>query len=177
MWVEDVLHFWFVELGAGAWFEKSDRVDTLIRERFRSLHDQLSGGPIEIPPSPRAHLAATVVLDQFSRNMYRGSARAFAFDGKALSIARRAIELGYDRDMSVPERQFLYMPFMHSENAFDQVQCVELFSRLQDPELLRYAIEHHRIIDRFGRFPHRNSVLQRESSQEEKEFLQHHEEF
>jgi uncharacterized protein (DUF924 family) len=177
MWVEDVLHFWFVELGADAWFEKNERVDTLIHERFRSLHDQLSGGLIEIPLAARAHLAATIVLDQFSRNMYRGSARAFASDVQALSIARRAIELGYDRDMSVPERQFLYMPFMHSEDVRDQAQCVELFSRLQDPELLRYAIEHHRVIDKFGRFPHRNSLLQRESSQEEREFLQHHEGF
>jgi uncharacterized protein (DUF924 family) len=177
MWVEDVLHFWFEELNPTAWFERNDETDALIRERFGPLHEQLARGLLNIPATPGGHLAAIIVLDQFSRNLYRGAAGAFANDPKALEISQRAIEMGYDNNMTVPERQFLYMPFMHSENPADQQLCVALFMRLQDPQLLSFATEHHAIVEKFGRFPHRNLALNRPSTSEEIEFMKQHQGF
>ncbi len=172
-WVDEVLHFWFRELDRKAWFEKSDATDGLIRGRFLALHEKLASEltiPSKLPP--RAMLAAIIVFDQFPRNMFRGTPRAFATDPLALALARQIVDAGLDRGFSKDERMFLYLPFEHSEHAAEQARCCALFAQLEDAELLRYAQAHKDIVDRFGRFPHRNAILGRVSTPEETEFLQ-----
>jgi uncharacterized protein (DUF924 family) len=173
-WIDEVLRFWFDELNSDAWFRKDERVDALIRERFAALHARVSTMQPEDLATPDACLAAVIVLDQFSRNMFRGSHRAFASDTLALSIAQRALEAGFDRDMDKNHRLFLYMPLQHCEDPLMQQRCVELLTALNDRELLDYAHRHKEIIDRFGRFPHRNAILGRVSSGEELEFMKTH---
>jgi uncharacterized protein (DUF924 family) len=172
-WVGEVLSFWFGELRPGDWFAKSDALDATIRLRFSGLHARLAAGPAQaLRSTPRELLAAVVVLDQFSRNLHRGDARAFATDALARMLARRALETGADRALSPPERLFLYLPFEHSEDRADQALAVKLVSQLGDPGWTRYAEAHRDIIERFGRFPHRNQVLGRSSSEEELALLQ-----
>lgn len=174
MWIDEVLKFWFQELQPVSWFTKDAALDAQIRIRFERLHEQLSQGEIQVPDTPRAYLAAVIVLDQFSRNMFRGTAKAFASDTKAIEFASRALDAGFDREMTKEQRQFLYLPFMHSEELAMQVRCVELYAALDDAELMKYAIEHHDIIDRFRRFPHRNAALGRDSTAAEVHFMQEH---
>jgi uncharacterized protein (DUF924 family) len=174
MWVDEVLKFWFEDLQPAARFTKDAALDAQIRSRFEHLHEQLFRGSIQVPNTPSAHLAAVIVLDQFSRNMFRGTPKAFASDTKALEFASRAIDAGFDREMTKEQRQFLYLPFMHSEELPMQVRCVELFAAFEDPELMRYATEHRDIIEQFGRFPHRNAALGRESSSAEVDFMGEH---
>lgn len=171
-WVADVLRYWFEELTLEQCFEKSDATDSAIRERFTALHEQLAvnDGAIRTE-APRELLAAIIVFDQFSRNIFRGSPRAFATDPIARRLARTAIADGLDQAMSKRERIFVYLPFEHSEDAADQEQSVALFATLGDAELDKYAVAHKVIIDRFGRFPHRNAALGRESTPEEVAFL------
>lgn len=171
-WVGEVLHFWFDELGEAHWFAKSGDVDARIRDRFLALHANIVTHDGVGVTTSRALLAAVIVLDQFSRNLFRGTARAFAADALARRIARSAIELGFDDAMTAPERMFLYLPFEHSEDRTDQALSVELFTRLGNEDWTRYAIAHKVIIDRFGRFPHRNAVLDRASSTDELALLQ-----
>ena len=170
--IEDVLKFWFDDLSPDDWFESNEAVDSRIRERFGELHETLRE---QVPKtwrrSARGCLAAVIVLDQFPRNMYRGASRAFAADGAALSLAKEALARGFDRDLSIDERKFLYMPFEHSENPAEQARSIELFSTLESELDLDYARRHKDIIDRFGRFPHRNAVLRRVSTPEEIEFI------
>lgn len=171
-WVGDVLRFWFGELTPEQWFRRDDKVDRDILLRFLDLHASLAG----LPPPPlamgaRTFLAAIIVLDQFPRNMYRGSPRAFASDPEALAIARAAVDAELDRSMAVHERLFLYLPFEHSESPDDQIMSVALISSLGDAGYARFAEAHKSIIDRFGRFPHRNAVLGRQSTPEEEAFL------
>ena len=170
-WVGDVIRFWFEELSEARWFAKNDAIDTRIRDRFLPLHEQLVAQDGLVAATPRSALAIVIVLDQFSRNMFRGHPRAFAADPIARRIARSAIEQGFDIAMTRPQRMFLYLPFEHSEDAADQQLSVSLIGQLGDKEWTRYAMEHKLIIDRFGRFPHRNTVLARPSSAEEIEFL------
>jgi uncharacterized protein (DUF924 family) len=174
MWVEDVLEFWFEELTAQQWFAKSEALDAAIRARFGALHAQLRDGVIEIVAAPQPYLAAVIVLDQFSRNIHRGTPDAFACDARALALSQQAIERGYDRDFTKPQRQFLYMPFMHSEDRAVQARSVELFATLGDAYIQKFADEHRDIVERFGRFPHRNAILQRASTPSETEFLKTH---
>lgn len=170
-WAEDVLSFWF-GLPAEAWFERSDDLDRQCAERFAGLHAQLTNpSPDEACASPRTALAAVIVLDQFSRNMFRGTPRAFASDAHARAIAAEAIARGYDSGYATDERSFLYLPFEHSEDASDQAHSVKLFEALGDANYLSYAKAHQAIIDRFGRFPHRNAILGRPSTAEEQAFL------
>jgi uncharacterized protein (DUF924 family) len=177
MWVDDVLEFWFNELEPENWFAKDEQLDARIRERFSALHESLRLDAIAVPETPRGHLAAIIVLDRFSRNLHRGSPMAFASDARALALAQHALAQGYDRELTKRERKFLYMPFMHSEDKHVQARCVELFSTIDDADALRYAIEHRDIVDRFGRFPHRNPILGRDPTPEEAEFMKHHEGF
>jgi uncharacterized protein (DUF924 family) len=170
-WTGEVLDFWFEKLGPSDWFERSEAVDAQIRDRFLSLHEQIVKLDGVVTATPRQLLSAVIVLDQFSRHLFRGSPRAFAADPLARRLAGNAIEQGFDVAMSEQERLFLYMPFQHSENPEDQARSVELFARLDNEEWSRYAVEHKAIIDRFGRFSHRNSILDRESTAEEIEFL------
>jgi len=171
-WVEQVLQFWFGEMTREQWFKRDAAVDDRIRIRFLSLHDQVSAMPNEaLLSDPRSALAAVIVLDQFSRNMFRGSPRAFASDAKALALAEAAIANGHAASLNKDELQFLYLPFEHSESGEAQVRCVKLMASLGDAELTRYAQAHCDIIERFGRFPHRNEILGRSSTAEELEFL------
>lgn len=163
-WVADVLRYWFAELGEAHWFATRAHVDAQIRDRFLSLHEGLSTDAGLGGATPRTLLAAVIVLDQFSRNLYRGTPRAFAADPIARRLSRAAITQGFDVGMTKPERMFLYLPFEHSESREDQALAVELISQLGDQEWTRYAIEHKAIVDRFGRFPHRNAILDRPSS-------------
>jgi uncharacterized protein (DUF924 family) len=171
-WVADVLQFWFRETNREQWFKRDAALDDRIRARFLSLHDRVSATPdAALLSDPRGALAAVIVLDQFSRNMFRGTPRAFAGDAKALAVADAAITKGYAASLDKDELLFLYLPFEHSETLEAQARCVELMSSLGDAELTRYAEAHRDIIQRFGRFPHRNAILGRTSTQQEIEFL------
>ena len=170
--IEEVLTFWFNDLSPDDWFESDEAVDSLIRERFQELHESLREQvPDTWRSSARGCLAAVIVLDQFPRNMYRGASRAFAADGTALSLAKEALVRGFDRELPIDERKFLYMPFEHSENPAEQARSMELFGTLDNELDLDYARRHKEIIDRFGRFPHRNAALGRTSSPEEIKFI------
>ncbi len=166
-WVGEVLGFWFEKLGDKHWFEASGEVDEQIRELFLPLHEQLTARLDVEFEAPRELLAAVIVLDQFSRNLFRGTPRAYAADSLARKLADTAIGRGADRDMTDLQRQFLYMPFQHSENPKDQARSLALFEKLGNERWTEYALAHKSIIDRFGRFPHRNAILGRRSSAEE----------
>ena len=171
-WVAEVLQFWFAELSAEQWFKRDASVDERIGARFLPVHQVVSATPdAALLRDARSALAAVIVLDQFSRNMFRGDPRAFASDAKALAIAEAAIEKGYTEALTKDERLFLYLPFEHCEDRAQQARCVELMAGLGDPELTKYAVAHRDIIERFGRFPHRNTILGRVSTAEESEFL------
>jgi len=171
-WVEDILGFWFAELNAKDWFVKSEAVDTLISERFADLYERLSRSlPAQCERSGRAALAAIITLDQLPRNMFRNSPKMFATDEMALGLAQATITLKLDKGLSLDERQFVYMPFQHSEDRVLQARSIELYEKLGDEKVLKFAIAHKNIIDRFGRFPHRNAVIGRDSSKEERDFL------
>jgi len=170
-WTDDVLRFWFEECVPEQWFRKDDAFDSALRERFLGLHAAVAALAVEdCLADAQTALAAIVVLDQFSRNMFRGTPRAFAADAQALSVAETAVARGFDRETPVERRKFLYLPFEHAEDARAQARSVELFASLGEEDL-RWAAAHKAIIDRFGRFPHRNAVLGRISTPEEVAFL------
>ena len=170
-WVDEVLRFWFEQLSEAQWWEQDDAVDAQIHDRFLALHERLTPQVDYSLNTPRSLLAAVIVLDQFSRNLFRRTPRAYAADPIARRLARSAIERGFDSSLTVLERQFLYLPFEHSEDGADQQLSVELFTALGNDEWTRYAIEHNEVIDRYGRFPHRNAVLGRRSTPDEVELL------
>lgn len=170
-WVDDVLHFWFEELSAADWFRTNDDIDARIGDRFLSLREHLVEKNGDGAATPRSMLAVVIVLDQFSRNLFRGNPRAYAADPIARRVAKSAIEQGFDTTMTAAERMFLYLPFQHSEDAQDQLLSVNLCKSIGNEDWTGYAVEHKAIIDRFGRFPHRNAVLDRRSTPEEIEFL------
>jgi uncharacterized protein (DUF924 family) len=179
----DVLSFWFGapgDAGFGTaraeWFRRDAEFDAAIGTRFGRLHAELAaGGGRSWLDRARSALAYVIVLDQFSRNLYRDDPRAFAADPLALRAASDALFKGLDRELTLLERPFLYMPFMHSEALVDQDRCVSLFEELarEDPssQNLSYALRHREIVARFGRFPHRNRVLGRETTPDEAAFL------
>jgi uncharacterized protein (DUF924 family) len=171
-WVGDVLRFWFDELGRKGWFVRDAAVDAQIRDRFLPLIEQLALSPVDeaLVSADRA-LAMVLALDQFPRNIFRGTARAFATDALALAVAKAAIARGLDEQVPAERRVFLYLPFEHSEVLADQQRCIELTATLGDEEYARYAQLHHDVIARFGRFPHRNVILGRTPTLEELAFL------
>jgi uncharacterized protein (DUF924 family) len=170
--VDRVLSFWLDVIGREGWFRKDVAVDRRIAAEFGSLHAALEqAAPDTLSPDARTALAAVIVLDQFSRNMYRDTARAFASDGKALALAESAVAHGHDQAVDATVRLFFYLPFEHSEDPAVQVRSIALFSALGDADLLGYAVKHKEIIDRFGRYPHRNAILGRHSTPEELAFL------
>jgi uncharacterized protein (DUF924 family) len=172
-WVDAVLRFWFDECGPRQWFARDDAFDAALRERFGALHEHLAGGDWPLAAdAPRHALAAILVLDQFSRNLHRGDAKAFANDRRARKLADDAIEQGFDAAMTPAQRLFLFLPFEHSESLADQERAVALVEALGNAEWTRFAAAHRDLIARFGRFPHRNAALGRASSAEEIEFLQ-----
>jgi uncharacterized protein (DUF924 family) len=166
-----VLDFWF---GAGPqkWFSKDDAFDAAIRQRFLPTYEAAAAGRLnDWQATPEGALALVIVLDQFPRNMFRGSPRTFAADPLALAVAKRAVAQNFDRQLDLPKRNFFYLPFQHSENLADQERCVELSRQNSDAEGVKWAELHADIIRRFGRFPHRNAVLGRVSTPEEQAFL------
>ena len=168
-WVGEVLDFWFGELGPRQWFAKDDALDESIRQRFGALHAHLletQAREVEWLGG-RAAQAAVIVLDQFSRNLHRGSAQAFAADELARQLAREAIACGEDARLAPEQRLFLYLPFEHSEALADQELSVKLTEQLGNEYWTKYAIAHRDLVARFGRFPHRNAALGRESTPEE----------
>ncbi|MCL5050271.1 DUF924 family protein [Aliidiomarina maris] len=169
----DVLNFWFYELGPKDWFSKNSRLDQLIAERFGALYTAaLHGELASWRQSAEGRLAEIIVLDQFSRNLYRESAQAFAADSMALALAQEAVCAKLDQQLTVQQRAFLYMPYMHSESLLIHQQAVKLFSQRGLEESLDFEIQHKAIIERFGRYPHRNKALGRKSTKAEREFLQ-----
>lgn len=174
-WVTEVLHFWFGELGTIHWFAGSEDIDAQIRERFFSLHGRIVADDALAAAGQRSVLAAVIVVDQFSRHLFRGTPRAYAADALARRLSRTAIDRGLDVAMKEPERLFAYMPFEHSEDPEDQALAVRLIARLGNEAWTSDAIAHQVIIDRFGRFPHRNAILNRPSSAEEIAFLRERE--
>lgn len=192
MTAEDILLFWFGQLGddgradeahAARFWRKDAEFDEEIRRRFGATYDAVRRGEHDdFLESARGRLAYVIVLDQFARNMFRGSARSFEADAQALRAAREGVERGHDRQLRGEERVFLYMPFMHSESLADQERCIELFRAFRDESSgklrealdnnVGFAIRHRDIIQQWGRFPHRNALLGRASTADELAFLQ-----
>lgn len=189
--MEAVWDFWFGKLDdegcaseerAKSWFTKNPDFDQEIREKFEGLYEEIVAGEHEDwLETVRGLLSYVIVLDQFSRNMFRDTAKMYAADEKALAVAKKGIERGDDKELPFAARKFLYMPLMHSEDLADQQRCQQLFEQWRDEEEgekreelevnVGYAIRHLVIVERFGRFPHRNWILGRETTEEEEEFL------
>lgn len=168
----DILDFWFAA-GPEKWFKKSDTFDAEIRRRFGETHAQAAAGKLDgWAADAQGMLALILVLDQFSRNLWRNDHRAFTQDAKALALADEAVRRRYDVETPVTARKWFYMPYMHSEDPAAQERGLVYFAqRLDDPETMKFAIEHADIIRRFGRFPHRNGIVGRETTPEEQSFL------
>lgn len=169
---ETVLRFWFDEIKPASWWKKDPQFDQLIEERFGEVHRQAVAAELaDWRAEPLGRLAEIIVLDQFSRNIYRDDPRAFTADGMALVLAQEAIAAGSDKTFEPQQKSFLYMPFMHSESSVIHEQAVQLFTDAGLQDNVKFTLAHKAIIDRFGRYPHRNEILGRESSEEEIEFL------
>jgi uncharacterized protein (DUF924 family) len=174
-----VLSFWFGEPDSpeygqpkNFWFQSNPLLDQQIRDQFEDIYQKALKGDLNgLMDTPEGSLALILIFDQFSRNMYRGTAQAFATDHKAREIAKAAIDQGFDKQLPHHHRAFLYLPFEHSESLEDQEKSVALFESLGNKENLDYALRHREIMVRFGRFPHRNIILGRESTPEEIDFL------
>jgi len=177
-----ILDFWFSERAQALCFERNDAFDTEIRDKFgAAVEEAQCGGYADWPQTPEGALALLILLDQMPRNIHRGSPKAFVGDPRALEIAGQAIAAGFDRRFAFPRRRFFYLPYEHSENPVVQNRSLELFAalaaeagpedRATAEEQLHYAKLHAQIIVRFGRYPHRNTVLGRVSSPEELAFL------
>ena len=178
-----ILEFWFgkpdeADYGKSrkVWFTKNPEFDDEVRSRFLNVHNQAAAGELDDwKTTPQGCLALIILLDQFPRNMFRGQPQAFATDSQALAYAKHAVTQGFDKELPKLQRWFVYLPFEHSENLAAQRQCVELCEQMDDDldtrEAIDYAYRHLRVIERFGRFPHRNQILGRETTPEEAEFL------
>lgn len=170
---EDVLRFWFEDIDQAKWWQKDEAFDQLISEKFKALHTQAKQCQLySWRSSARGRLAEVIVLDQFSRNMYRDTPEAFACDPLALALAQEAIALGMDKQLSAVERSFLYLPYMHSESLAIHEVAVALYQANGIESNLDFELQHKAIIERFGRYPHRNVILARKSTEEELAFLQ-----
>ena len=167
------MKFWFEQTEPHLWFKEDPTLDATIQDRFLDLHENLvARGNNGLLANARTALAAVIVLDQMSRNMFRGTPRAFAADTQAIWVADAAIDRGFDTGLTKDQRMFLYLPFEHAEDRRSQARSVALMASLGDPEWQKWAEAHKAIVDRFGRFPHRNGILGRISTPEETEFLE-----
>lgn len=170
--LNDVLTFWFDELKPAQWWQKDNLLDETIKDKFAELHQQASQCELyQWRKSAKGRLAEIIILDQFSRNIYRDSVKAFSQDSLALSLAQEAINVGADKELNTTERSFLYMPFMHSESLMIHERACLLFKENGNKNNYEFEIKHYDIIKRFGRYPHRNEILNRASSAEELAFL------
>lgn len=169
---QDILNFWFSPEHRSLWFAKSDDFDKKIRENFSDVHRQATQAELwSWRKTAEGRLAEIIVLDQFSRNIYRDQPQSFAYDSLALALSQEAISLQLDAQLNPEQRSFLYMPFMHSESKLIHEFALKLFQRLGNEINLNFEKKHKVIIDRFGRYPHRNAILGRVSTPEETEFL------
>ena len=169
---EEILAFWRAA-GPAKWFEREDAFDAEIRARFLATYEAAAAGRLDSwLAMPDGTLALLILLDQFPRNLFRDEARAFATDAAARTIAERAIARGIDRPFPLPERRFFYLPLMHSENLADQERCIALCREAGDTEGGAYAEIHADVLRRFGRFPHRNRALGRDTTPDERAFLE-----
>jgi uncharacterized protein (DUF924 family) len=167
----DVIPFWR-EAGPERWFEKDEDFDRTIRSKFLAFHEAAARSELAaLEESPEGALALVILLDQFPRNMFRGSVHAFATDPLARAVANRALVCGFDQAIEKMMQPFFYLPFMHSELLVDQDRSVRLHEAFGDPERLKYAEAHRAIVFKFGRFPHRNRALGRDTTPTEQEFL------
>ena len=172
MQAQDILDFWFDPDHRSLWFAKSDEFDAKIRERFQAIHHQAIQAELwSWRKTAEGRLAEIIVLDQFSRNLCREQACAFAQDGMALALAQEAIGQPYFDTLPAQWRKFIIMPFMHSESAMIHERYLPLFKQLNDATTLEFEERHKEIIDKFGRYPHRNDTLDRETTDEEEAFL------
>ena len=173
---EQITEFWFHKKGPREWFfSKRPELDALIRRKFLKTYEAVvRGETADWRKTPRGRLAEIIVLDQFSRNMFRGTPEMYRYDSLALALAQEAIRVGADKRLTKNERMFMYLPFEHSESRKIQKQSVKLFKTIWGKEWMKYAIDHKRIVGRFGRFPHRNKILGRKSTFAEKKFMQKH---
>lgn len=168
----DIIEFWFSEEASKRWFDSTESFDRLLRERYLDTWRQAKRGELDHwMETAEGCLALVIILDQLPLNMFRGQAESFATEAQSLEVARVAIERGFDKALTTGQKAFLYMPFMHSENLADQERSLQLFDQPGLESNFRFARHHHEIIRRFGRFPHRNAVLGRESSAAEIEYL------
>lgn len=169
---QQILGFWFEELKPAMWWKQDERLDQLIRQRFGALHRQAASGELwQWRTTPEGRLAEIILLDQFSRNIHRGQPDAFVHDGMALALAQEAIAAGADMALPVIQRSFIYMPFMHSESLLIHEQAIVLFGTPGMEGSLDFERQHRDILRRFGRYPHRNQILGRASTEEERVFL------
>jgi uncharacterized protein (DUF924 family) len=167
-WTDDILDFWLDHIGPDRWFGSGGEIDAEIRQKFEPLwHAMRAEKATFFVGNARHALAAVILFDQFSRNIFRHEAAAFAADPLALEISKLAIAADFNRQLNAQEQQFLYMPFMHSESIADQDMSVEFFGALGNAESLQFAIMHRDLIREFGRFPHRDKVLGRETLPDE----------
>lgn len=176
--MNDIIHFWFKDLTPEDWFAQSVATDSLIKTRFGSLLEEAKKGELfSWRESALGRLAEIIILDQFSRNIYRNTPQAFEADPMALVLAQEMVKQGHDKELSVEMKAFAYMPYMHSESKIIHEEAMKLFS-IQGLEYnLKFEIEHKEIIDRFGRYPHRNKTLGRDSTESELDFLKTHQGF
>lgn len=169
---EDVLRFWFEEIEPEQQFKKDPEFDVMIRERFGSTYEDAAAGKLDHwEAEPRSCLALVILLDQFSRNMFRDDPRMYESDAKCMAIAKRAVAEGDYKTLPQDQQRFLFLTYEHSEDLEDQRTCMALMDSLDDKRNLEYAHNHLVIVERFGRFPHRNAILGRQSTPEEIEFL------
>lgn len=169
---KQVLDFWFDPENKEFWFSKSDEFDLELEEKFgHTLQQAMQCELWTWRETAEGRLAEIIVLDQFSRNLFRDHPASFAQDPLALSLAQEAVRLDLDQQLAPDQRCFMYMPFMHSESKIIHAQALQLFEALSNPINLDFELKHKTIIDRFGRYPHRNQILERESTPEEVEFL------
>jgi uncharacterized protein (DUF924 family) len=170
---ESILHFWFEETKPSQWWVKDKAFDQYITDSYAKIHRQATLCECYLwRKTARGRLAEIIVLDQFSRNMYRDAPLSFASDAQALALTQEAVSIGADQQLTPIERSFLYLPFMHSESLLIHEQAVLLYQSLGLPSNLEFELKHQRIIEQFGRYPHRNAILGRQSTALELEFLQ-----
>lgn len=173
MTYQEILTFWFEECTPADWFGGGVDFDAQIKLRFEATyHAVVAGETASWRETAEGALAEIIVLDQLSRNMFRGTAAVFAADGQALALAQVAVARGFDQALSKEQRHFMYMPYMHSESVVVHEAAVPLFEALGDPDALEYEMKHKKIIEAFERYPHRNAQLGRDTTEEEKAYLE-----
>lgn len=168
----EIISFWFKDISKSSWFVKSDDFDQLIIDKYSAIHEKAINGELyKWRVTAQGRLAEIIILDQFSRNMFRDTAKSFASDALALALSQEAVLQGADGELTQIEKNFLYMPYMHSESLKIHEVAMDLYERNESESTLNFEIKHKNIIEKFGRYPHRNAILGRKSTIEEIAFL------